>query len=715
MHILIVAALSTLSVLSQEGTNLHFKAWNDSMPQTEAYVFRPPVADFTPYDRCVLDYVYFGEDGESIHLYFAGDTEVFGTTDVLADRRVLKAGQDRWVFNISKWPECTDPHNVTRIRLGKDHSMGAVILLKAITLVGKGEKLPPVPDMTAEDQRKLQKYLFKRDERHRRRRAESRSRFVEKCKDSGLTVEPFAIGIADSMTRVRPRDGFDADAVRPAVSATLRLARGEHEALQVVVMPTGTDAVELNVTCEGDKRGLAVSCSPVGYVKTVAQPANAMGCCRSGRHGARPTGIGWWPDPILSYTNGCRIAAGDVQSFWIDVFAATNASRGVRQMSLKVGAVSVPFEVRVNDFRVPATSPLPLLVTFNPRARAATVGKDAYESINGDPESPKNIWNRHRDEWGDFLADHYIMMDNLYTRELPYADQLLRMRDQGRLGAFTLGYWNPQYGSEETWREKHMSDFRKAYAFCKSERLLSHAWLYGADEVSATALGGVDRAAAILRREFPDIGVMTTALDYSFGNVASNVTAFCPVTPKYENLASEVAAAKRAGKQIWWYFCEQPHAPYPNMYVECPPIEARLLMGAMAAKFRPDGCLYYEIAYWNSSRPISGGPFTEWTPVTLPRLHGDGSWVCCGPDGIPLTTQRFENFRDGLEDYAYVMLLERQLSAHVKENDAWSRKARKLVDVPRGVVDTLDSFTDDPIIIYRWRNIMADLIEAHDQ
>ena len=32
--------------------------------------------------------------------------------------------------------------------------------------------------------------------------------------------------------------------------------------------------------------------------------------------------------------------------------------------------------------------------------------------------------------------------------------------------------------------------------------------------------------------------------------------------------------------------------------------------------------------------------------------------MCVGPDGIPLSTLRLENFRDGLEDYAYVKLNE---------------------------------------------------------
>ena len=689
-----VAAIAFLAAsvpfLPPGGTNLTFKAWTDPMPYMEDRIFRPPVTDFTPYDRCVLDYAYLGEDGEAIHLFFAGDTEVFGKTDVLADRRVLTAGRGRWVFNISQWPKCTDPHRITRFRIGKDHSMGAELLLKAVTLVEKGAELPPVPALTAAEEQRLAAYVQGRDARRAAVRKGERARFVAACAAAGLPVKPFAVGVADSMAQIRPRDGFDASLVRPAVSASVRLARGEHEALQVVVHPTEGDVAHVAVACEGALDGLTVKCSPMGYVKTVAQPTNARGCRVGARHGARPAGIGWWPDPILSYTNGCAIAAGDVQSFWIDVFAPTNAAAGTRRLALAVGGVRVPFTVKVEDFALPAVSPLPVLVTFNPRARAEA------QVSSADPEAPMNAWKRHRDEWGDFLADHYVMMDNLYTRALPYADQLLRMRDQGRLGAFTLGYWNPLYGAAADWRGKHLPHFRKAYEFCKAEGILAQAWLYGADEVPVRGLPGVDRAAAALRREFPGIGVMTTALDHSFGGVVSNVTAFCPLLPKYEEFPAEVAAARAAGRQVWWYFCVEPRAPHPNMFVECPPIEARLIMGAMTAKYRPDGCLYYEIAYWNSRRPISGGPFTDWNPATVPRFHGDGSWVCCGPDGTPLSTQRFENFRDGLDDFAYVKMLE--------------SRTGKRADVPGSVVRTLVDFTDSPEDVRAWRAAIADAI-----
>ena len=123
------------------------------------------------------------------------------------------------------------------------------------------------------------------------------------------------------------------------------------------------------------------------------------------------------------------------------------------------------------------------------------------------------------------------------------------------------------------------------------------------------------------------------------------------------------------------------------------------------------GFLYYQTSIWNSKRCIEAGPFTDWEPRSWTTYHGDGSWICAGPDGRPLPTLRLENFRDGLEDLAYAMLLEKALAARTDKDDAWSRRAKELLSVPREVMDTMKNFSDDPAALYRWRDAMADLIE----
>ena len=132
-------------------------------------------------------------------------------------------------------------------------------------------------------------------------------------------------------------------------------------------------------------------------------------------------------------------------------------------------------------------------------------------------------------------------------------------------------------------------------------------------------------------------------------------------------------------------------------------------MGPQTVRMRPDGFLYYEISIWNAERPISGGPFTDWVTRSFMTLNGDGCWTAVGPGGKPLSTLRLENFRDGLEDYAYALLLEKKLAAN--PNAPWADEAKKFLEVPKSVVNTMSDFNDDPAVLYAWRNAIADLIE----
>jgi hypothetical protein len=139
-------------------------------------------------------------------------------------------------------------------------------------------------------------------------------------------------------------------------------------------------------------------------------------------------------------------------------------------------------------------------------------------------------------------------------------------------------------------------------------------------------------------------------------------------------------------------------------------------MGAQTVKCRPDGYLYYEISIWNG-RPITSGPFTDYDPRSWTTYHGDGSWTCPGPGGTPLATIRLEDFRDGLEDYAYAKLLEdavRQVKANAtlrQGREKWLTTAEALLAVPDSVAKSMTEYTRDPAEVYRWRRGMAEAIK----
>lgn len=548
----------------------------------------------------------------------------------------------------------------------------------------------------------------------------------------------YAVGVATSMQKIRPNS--DEYGRFPGGNITekgvsLRLARNEWESLQICVKPQGGALKNVKVSVCGDlASGVEafaasnISVSVVGFVNITNKPPYKYGFTNKHTNNAvgyyrctAPHRGGWWPDPILGFLDGVDVKSGVAQSFWVRVHSPENQKAGTYRGALVVTAEGaepkrIPFSVRVNDFTLARTSALPLAITFKPTGG----GKDTNTAVK--------CWSRHRKEWIDFLADYFIMPDDLYRVDYGECkidfDTLERLKREGRLGLFNLGYW----GYPPSTNEAHLASMRKdidgrigkAYRAAKERGLLEHAYIYGCDEVNPAQFPAAKAAAKYLKACFPEVPVMTTARDsaYGVGTPLAPVDWFTPFSTWYKCDVAD--KSRKAGHKVWWYVCCTPEGDVTpaNWYVDRQAIEGRLLMGAQAVRMRPDGFLYYQISVWKGNKCIEKGPFTDWNPANDLQYNGDGSWVCVGPDGIPLPTIRLENFRDGLEDYAYAKLLEEKLkevksSKFKVESDGgvWVSRAKKALAVPREVMDTMTNYTDDPSVLYRWRNEMADLIE----
>ena len=546
----------------------------------------------------------------------------------------------------------------------------------------------------------------------------------------------FVIGMATSMENVRPRGAFS---WRKADKIGVRLARGEYESVQILVAPNGKDLKGVHVALDSDLKPVEsskfevesskfaatnVAACVVGYTESKNPPPFPARTAKGVRRG--PTG--WYPDPILDFQKSCDVSGTDVQSFWVRVKCPRDQAAGVYEGALVVSAqgakpVRLPFTVRVNDFEVGRASPLPLAISFVPHGQHGVVATNEYRQAWKKPEM--------EEAYCDFLADYYITWDSLYSGgwEGPKWDMLLRLKEQGRLGLFNLGFWYWSKSEARFRGGKGLPKFREHYEKAKELGLLDHAYLYGCDEEPLRYGTNIAISVKVLKEEFPEVPVMTTAQDKGLGvddSPLGQVDIFVPATCWWN--PPQVERARRGGRHVWWYFCNDPAYPWANAALEGPPCELRSLMGAQTQKFKPEGFLYWTISRWMAEAPIKSGPFTDWPAASMNQFHGDGQWTCCGgPNDMVLPTLRLENFRDGLEDLWYARTLEAIYAARrraemrpeekilkqggeVAESD-WNRRAREALAVPEEIVKSVRDFSVDPEVIYRWRNEMADLIE----
>ena len=109
-----------------------------------------------------------------------------------------------------------------------------------------------------------------------------------------------------------------------------------------------------------------------------------------------------------------------------------------------------------------------------------------------------------------------------------------------------------------------------------------------------------------------------------------------------------------------------------------------------------------------------------WRQAGTERGTGAASAGRAMSESSGLATIRLENFRDGLEDYAYVRVLESLVgrittaASRSAEQEAWLQQAREALQVPEELSKSLTEYTSDPQVVYRWRTRLAETIRQAD-
>ena len=164
--------------------------------------------------------------------------------------------------------------------------------------------------------------------------------------------------------------------------------------------------------------------------------------------------------------------------------------------------------------------------------------------------------------------------------------------------------------------------------------------------------------------------------------------------PKLDHLATWHGAFKNAqdqGNELWFYTVGIfQRGSYPNKTADVALIESRLLHW-LNYRFGLKGYLHWGFNSWTDN------PFED------PGKHrGDGWQVYPKKDGL-LCSLRWEQMRNGLQDYEYLWLLEDKISrirAGLGERLSIIDPSRRGVEIASQVVKSMDTYTKDPNTLY---------------
>ncbi len=197
-----------------------------------------------------------------------------------------------------------------------------------------------------------------------------------------------------------------------------------------------------------------------------------------------------------------------------------------------------------------------------------------------------------------------------------------------------------------------------------------------------------------------------------------------------------MAERRKAGEDVWWYICCGPTAPYVTEFIDHPGTELRLWPW-QSWQYDVQGILIWATIYWTSSSAFPPPKLQD--PWTDPMSYVSGYSFGAGHIGYwgngdgrflypprrspganqppcldePINSVRWENLRDGMEDYEYFWLLKHAIE-RAEQNGTQkelTRAARELLSIPEEISKDLTHFTTDPRLMLNHRDRVARMIE----
>ncbi len=434
---------------------------------------------------------------------------------------------------------------------------------------------------------------------------------------------------------------------------TLDMARNESESFQLVVHPPkGKTLRDVNVAVRelaGQTGGSAIPASAIRVANV------AYYSVRVPTHFEGPTGQ--WPDALPRF-KPFLARGGESSPIWFTLYIPADQVPGPYEGVFELSSpdldapVSFKVRVRVRTFALPRT---PALKTdFGIWAQAASEGCRRLRYTGSEAD----------------LAQAYL--DNAFRHRVTLTP-LVHLPEKSEDYAAALQAYAPKLrglrrqGASSVAVPPALLDAPAALAaanrFVVDNDLRGQAFCPIADEPSHGEWAGVFERLKKWKQTAPDIAAMLTA---------SGLQPFLPDSadvwavhlPMFDTVNNRPILERIAqGGEVWCYVNDAPSRPYGNFFIDFSSIEHRILFW-QAWALGVKGFRYACINVCDPERDAYADL------VDAVPTQGNGFLVYPGPEG-PVDSIRWENIRDGIEDYDYLVLLrERTEALRQKGGDA---------------------------------------------
>jgi hypothetical protein len=552
------------------------------------------------------------------------------------------------------------------------------------------------------------------------------------------------------LQKVRRADTLADLAFDPKVRGVgLEMARNEYETRQVVFLAKsveGQSSLELSVGNLKGRRGAVIPAEDIEM--RLVDEVDISGTTQF--PGEKLTGE--WPDPLLP-NKPFTIKKGRLQCVWLTVRTRNSTHPGNYEGKISInegGGVitAVPISVKVWNFVLPKKSSLKS--HFNPWSHN-------WATFYNYAKYPKGAWllrpsfedipkDRQLDAI-EFFATYRATLQGMNTAgmisgqtvppvlqpdgsislkkapkpDLPSWDELAiaAIKNDDALFVGEIGGQTKLHLGDAS-RDVKVTEAAERYLRELSRHASERKWkgplyCYMLDEPHLHKDRGgwsaVLEEARFLKSVAPEIktfvasGVMlpTPKEELKYGDV----DAFCMLWDRTPLRDAEFFRTK--GKEVWWYGANVTDAPYPNWAVHTSNVSARILP-ILSYKFKMDGVLNWAATLFNddNSYPQDGPrwPDRPWSMKGWYYKPGEGHLCYPGSEGKFWPSIRLSNWRDGMEDYEYLKLLERKLPKLAAKKKERAMELLKL----GAMVSTPYDYTRDPAEFADLRQQVADIL-----